>query len=226
MPLKQARYQGVRAEMQPGDIIAFSGKGHFSELIKWTTRSQVSHVGIVYESKVLFPNGPQQGRVVDVMESTTLHKDPKTGQRVAGVQRNRMSLRVRYYEGMIWWLPLGKESRSKLKLKAFTDFLLHSEGKNYDMPQAIMSALDAMDGVEILDLTTYNQEDFAAFFCSELAAAALEAGGVIKKINASEVTPIDLCTFNLYAKDYYQIKGRRAKITDFNTRSAEDFGMR
>nr|WP_319394899.1 hypothetical protein [uncultured Desulfobacter sp.] len=159
------------------------------------------------------------------MESTTLHEDPETGERVAGVQRNRMSLRVKYYNGTMWWLPLSQQSREKLDLKSFTDFLLHSEGKKYDMPQAIKSALDAMDGVSILNLMTYNQEDFASFFCSELAAAALEAGGVIGSINASEVTPIDLCSFNLYASDYYCIKGTRKAITDYSIRSPEKFGM-
>lgn len=46
-----AQYDRVRDRMQPGDIIAFSGKGNFSELIKWVTRSEVSHIGIVFESK-------------------------------------------------------------------------------------------------------------------------------------------------------------------------------
>jgi len=226
MALKKAQYTEVRPKMLPGDIIAFSGKGNFSELIKWATRSEVSHVGIVYESKVLFPDGPQPGHVVDVMESTTLHENPETGERLAGVQRNRLSLRVKYYEGMMWWLPLSEESRAKLDLKAFMDFLLHSEGKKYDMPQAIKSALDGMDSVSVLNLMTYNQEDFSAFFCSELATAALEAGGVIGKINSSEVTPIDLCSFEIYSKDHYQIKGKKTKITDYNVRSPEKFGMR
>lgn len=226
MAVKKATYQQVRARMKPGDIIAFSGKGHFSEIIRWQTRSGISHVGIIFESKVLFPGGPQPGRVVDVMESVTLHDDPKTGKRVAGVQRKRMSHRVEYYDGEMWWLPLSRKSRDNLDLEAFTDFLLHCEGKQYDLPQAIRSALDAMDGVSILKLVTYNHEDFAAFFCSELAAAALEAAGVIGSINASEVTPIDLCRFNLYAKDYYCIKGAGNKIPDYNVHSPEKFGMR
>lgn len=212
--------------MKPGDIIAFSGKGHFSEIIKWATCSQVSHVGIVYESKVLLDGEAQEGCVVDIMESTTLHTDPATGQRVAGVQRNRMSLRLKYYEGDMWWLPLSEESRAKLDLVKFTNFLLHYEGRPYDMPQAVKSALDAMDGISILNLATYNNEDFASFFCSELAAAALEAGGVINNINASEVTPIDLCAFNIFAQDYYQIKGNEKNISDFNSREAENFGTR
>ena len=164
MPLRQAKYPEVRDRLKPGDIVAFSGKGDFSQVIKWATRSQVSHVGVVFESKVLFPEGPQPGRVVDIMESTTLHTNPKTGERTAGLQRNRKSLRVEYYDELMWWLPLSEERREVLDLKKFTDFLMHSEGKKYDMPQAIKSALDAMDGIDILNLLTYNQEDFAAFF--------------------------------------------------------------
>ncbi len=54
MALMEANYQDIRAQIKPGDIIAFSGKGNFSEIIKWATKSEVSHVGVVYESKAFF----------------------------------------------------------------------------------------------------------------------------------------------------------------------------
>ena len=225
MSLEQIGYQEVRGRMKPGDIIAFSGKGHFSELIKWGTRSEVSHVGIIFESKVLFDGDPQPGKVVDIFESTTLQEDPKTGQRIAGVQKNRMSDRVKYYDGSIWWLPLRKNARNRLNLKKFIDFLLHQDDKPYDMPQALKSAFDFLEQVG-LNGFTYNTEDFSAFFCSELAAAALDAAGVISNINASEVTPIDLCRFNIYKQTYYQIKGGATYIGGYNSMSPEGFGLR
>lgn len=70
----------------------------------------------------------------------------------------------------------------------------------------------------------YNIEDFSTFFCSELVAAGLEAGGAIKSINASEVTPIDLCMFSLYQPDYYQIKGKISEIRGFNSIDPEGWG--
>lgn len=206
--------------MQPGDIIAFSGKGQFSELIKWATRSSVSHIGIVFESKVVFSDKAQPGVIVDVFESTTLHVDPATGKRVAGVQRNRMSDHVKYYDGHIWWLPLSKDARSKLNTKKFTDFLLHQDDKEYDMPQAIASGVDILDAAAI----TKNREDFSKFFCSELAAAALESAGVIRSINASEVTPADLCSFALFESTYHLLKGGKRGINGFNSMSPEGFG--
>ncbi len=225
MTYKQTDYKEVRGKMKPGDIIAFSGKGHFSEIIKWATRAPVSHVGIVFESKVFFGNDSQPGKVVDIFEATTLHEDPKTGKKIAGVQKNRMSDRIKYYDGDIWWLPLSKKARSKLNLKRFIDFLMHQDDKEYDLPQAVKSALDVLDKVPLLGKTTYNTEDFSSFFCSELATAALEEGGVIKEINSSEVTPIDLCRFNLFGQTYYQIKGGKKEIGGYNSSNPEGFGL-
>jgi len=198
MGIKVAEYKEIRSNMLPGDIIVFSGKGHFSEVIKWATTPEVAHVGIVFETKVLFAGTVQDGCVVNVMESTTMCVDPESDKRIAGVQRNRMSKRIEYYNGTIWWLPPNADSRRKLNEKKheFMNVLLHSIDKPSDMPQAIRSAIDAMDGIALINTSTYNDEDYAAFFCSELASAALEGGGVINAINASEVTPVDLCRFS------------------------------
>lgn len=98
----------------------------------------------------------------------------------------------------------------------FYDFLIHQERKEHDMPQAIKSALDALDNIPVIGNATHNLEDFARFFCSELVAAGLEAAGAISSINASEVTPIDLCSFCLFEADYYQLKGDRKEIRGYN----------
>ena len=52
---------------------------------------------------------------------------------------------------------------------------------------------------------TLNPEDFSRFFCSELAAAALEEAGMVPRLNASEVTPIDLCQWAIYEPTYHQL---------------------
>ena len=224
MGIKIADYKVIRKEMQPGDVIAFSGKGNVSDIIKWATRSQVSHVGIVFESKVVLDDTAQKGIIVDVMESTTLQLKKEASKAISGVQRNRLSDHITYYNGNIWWLPLKSTIRSKMNMVALTDFLLHSENKEYDVPQAIMSAIDVLDKTPLLGSLTCNVEDFSKFFCSELVAAALEAGNAIKSLNASEVTPIDLCMFSIYENDYYQIKGKETKIAGYNTTSPEGFG--
>ena len=212
MPVIQMAYEEIRDRMQPGDVIAFSGKGNLSEVIRWATRSQVSHVGVVLQSKLLVGATPQDGFFNQIIESTSLNG-------FSGVTITRLSDRVYAYDGDMWWLPLSEESRENLNLQRFFDFLIHQERKPYDVPQAIRSALDTLDGIPFLgSATTHNVEDFGQFFCSELVAAGLEAGGVIENINASEVTPVDLCRFNLYADEYVQFRGDgEQQIHQFNS---------
>ena len=217
MSLKSKQYKEVRNQMKPGDIVAFSGKGNFSEIIKWATRSVVSHVGIILQSKLLINDEPQAGKFNQIIESASLNG-------FSGVTISRLSDRIDTYNGEIWWLPLSDEARAKLDMKTFFDFLLHQNRKEYDMPQAVKSTLDALDKIPILGKASHNTEDFSKFFCSELAAAGLEAGGVIGSLNASEVTPIDLCKFNIFTNEYRQIKGGERPIGGFNTLSPEGWG--
>ncbi|MBB5019137.1 hypothetical protein HNQ59_002435 [Chitinivorax tropicus] len=205
MAMEYRSYSSIRDTVQPGDIMAFGGKGEFSDIIKWATRSVVSHVGIVLQSTV----GGIELAMNQLIESTSLNG-------FSGVTINRLSDRVDQYDGEIWWLPLGKKTRAKLDLTAFLKWCLMQDRKPYDMPQAVKSALDQLDKVPILGHATHNVEDFARFFCSELAAAALEAGGAVPELNASEVTPVDLCSFNIYDDLYVQVKGARKEIRTYN----------
>lgn len=211
-------YTQQRKHMHPGDVIAFGGKGQFSDIIKWATRSSVSHIGVIMQSKMFYGNTPQPGFFNQVIESTSLNG-------FSGVITSRLSDRIAHYQGEIWWLPLSSAAKKKLKMQAFFDFCLHQKGKPYDVPQAVKSAFDAMDKVPLIGRLTHNVEDYSKFFCSELVAVALKKGGVIKKINASEVTPIDLCRFDFFAKDYFQLKGAKKLIRGFNSLSPEGFGQ-
>lgn len=209
-------YEEARDKMQPGDVIAFSGKGNVSEVIKLFTKSEVSHVGVVYKTKQV--NDADPNRYMNMlMESTSLDN-------FSGVIMTRLSDRIKDYDGNLWWLPLSQASRSKLDITKFFDFLVKQEGKAYDTKQAIKSALDALDDAPFLRGTTYNKEDFSKFFCSELVAAALEDAGAINNINSSEVTPIDLCTFNIYDNSYYQLKGADTLIKGFSSVKPDGWG--
>ncbi len=213
-----AKYSDVRAQMKAGDVIAFSGKGDFSEVIKWATRAPVSHVGVILQTKLLIDQNEQPGMFNQVIESTTLNG-------FSGVSISRLSDRIETYDGEIWWLPIEKGLWNKMDKKAFYDFLIHQDHKPYDMPQAIKSALDAFDSVPVAEKLTHNKEDFARFFCSELVTASLEAAGAISAINASEVTPIDLCSFRLYENDYFQLKGGKKEIRAYNSLKADGWGQ-
>jgi hypothetical protein len=213
MPWKQADYADVRHQMQPGDVIAFSGKAHLPEFIKWATCSTVSHVGVIFQSRLLIEGERQH----QIMESTLLNG-------FLGVITSRLDDRIESYEGSVWWLPLSETVRRKMDLEKFQTFLLQQEGKPYDVPQAIKSALDTQEDHPLLGQVTHNIEDFSKLFCSELVAAALEASGAISHLNASEVTPIDLCRFAIYKPDYYQLKGEKELIDGYNTLAPEGWG--
>ncbi|WP_306548081.1 hypothetical protein [Desulfobulbus sp.] len=219
MAVEQIFYRDARSMMKPGDVIAFGGKGEFSEIIKFATFSEVSHVGVILQTQVM-KEDPTDRFFNQIIESTSLNG-------FNGVNISRFSDRLSTYNGELWWLPLSDDSRTKLDAKKFYDFLFNEakEKKAYDMPQAIKSALDALDNLPVFGHgPTYNKEDFSKFFCSELVAAGLEAGGAISTVNASEVTPIDLCRWNIYSETYYQLKGdKNKKITRYNTLSPTDW---
>ncbi|MFT6986916.1 MAG: hypothetical protein ACJAT7_002766 [Psychromonas sp.] len=221
MSAKQISYQEARDLMQPGDVIAFGGKGHFSEIIKFATFSGVSHVGVILQTKI--PED-ETGRFFNqIIESTSLNG-------FNGVNVSRFSDRLNTYSGELWWLPLKNSIRETLFNKAkFFDFLFNQakERKAYDMPQAIKSVVDALDKLPFgMHGVGYNQEDFSKFFCSELVCAGLEVSGAVGSVNASEVTPIDLCRWNIYEDSYYQLKGESSKrISRFNTASPSDWNL-
>jgi len=222
MSAKQITYVEARELMKPGDVIAFGGKGHFSEIIKFATFSSVSHVGVILQTKI--PEEENSKRFFNqIIESTSLNG-------FNGVNVSRFSDRLSTYEGELWWLPLNKKIRDDLfDQKKFFDFLFNQakDRKPYDTPQALKSAVDALDNLPFgMHGPGYNKEDFSKFFCSELVSAGLEIAGAVGSVNASEVTPIDLCRWSIYEDSYYQLKGESSKrISRFNTSSPADWNV-
>lgn len=101
MAMHTISYEEARPRMQAGHVIAFGGKSQFSEIIKMSTRADVSHVGSILQTQVLDSGGERFFN--QVIESTELHG-------FSGVQVLRLSDRLTY-EGEIWWLPLRGEVR-------------------------------------------------------------------------------------------------------------------
>lgn len=192
--LIETKYHKIRERIKNYDVIAFSGKGITSSLIK--IFSGVTHVALVMK-----PTLRTGERLNLIIEATSLDGN-------SGVVVNRLSNRLKYYEGEAWWLPLKEELRIKADGKEAYEWLKKQKGKPYDYKQAIGSALD---------LLWNNEEDFSKFFCSETIAAFYELRGIIGEINASEVMPSDLCKFNLYKEDYYQLIGETKEIKGYNT---------
>lgn len=170
--MKELKYSEVRSEMRTGDIIAFAGNNVFANAIKLFTGKckndhYVSHVAMV--SQAIVGNHD----LIQVIESCKKEN-------VVGVQFNRMSDHMKYYDGDIWWYPIKRDY--PVATNIMLRWLLAQEGKPYDLGQAILSALDFVPQLE----------DSAALFCSELCAEALEVGKVIAEVNSSKTLPVEL----------------------------------
>ncbi len=216
MPLKEMSYEVARPLMQPGDVIAFGGHTWVSSIIKWATRSPVSHLGVILQTRSL--NDQSTTRFFNLVVESTIWEN------FIGVDDARLSDRLDGYGGDAWWLPLSDQTRQRFNEAAFFDFLYSVKHKSFDLPQAIQAACDFADRKnhdKVRD-SFQNQEDLSRFYCSELVAAALKAAGVVGKINSSEVTPVDLCCWNLFKPDYYCMKKAKPKkkaleITGYNS---------
>lgn len=221
--MKIAQYDDVHRQIKSGDVIAFAGNDPLSEVVRVSTQSAVSHVGMawVYDpveqqgTEEASPDRPGSSLKIDIVESHPLCFDQDTGKPKMGVQRNCFKTLIDTYDGQIWWLPLSPEKRRQFDFQAFADFVVESEHRAYDFIQAVLAGLDILDDVGL----TRAKEDHSSFFCSELVAAAFKKAGLIDQVNSSEVTPIDLCRFPIYDDDYYLLCGQAIPIAGYNSRS-------
>lgn len=177
-------YNNIRGQIKTGDLIAFSGSGLVSELIKWKTKSDISHVAIVLETQYL----KGEKRII-LLESTTLNNLPdlKTGEFIKGVQQQLLSKRINTYNGQCYWCGLNVDLSGDKK-QYMVNWLTktHSKKTKYDNVQALGSALDLFDKLGLA-----NKPDFSNLFCSELVAKAYKKAGLFFG-NPSEQTPADV----------------------------------
>jgi hypothetical protein len=215
--ITRKNYNEINRAMQVGDVIAFGGDSLFSKWTKLTTNSSVTHTAVIVDPD--FGESTDDGCTNCVAESTVFNGK-------SGVMFNSLSERVKTYQGDIWWLPLAEGARETLEHNKinFNDFLQEQQGKKYDIWQLFGSTVDATDSVPLLHHLSRNTEDFSSWFCSELVAAAFNIAGVTNRVNASEVTPIDLCQFNIYAENYIQFKGEEKDITGINSLVPDGWG--
>jgi hypothetical protein len=139
----------ARDAFQTGDLLCFRGRGWLSAAIRLVTKSEYSHVGLVY----LF-----EGRVY-CMEAVG-----------SGVRLILMSELVRHYDGGIDWFEL-RDAPVASRASAL-GFAFAQLGKRYDT-RGILRFLWAklMGNIP----RTRDQDEW---FCSELAAAAWDRAGV------------------------------------------------
>lgn len=173
-------YSNIRGDLKTGDIVLFSGKGAFSDIIKYGTLSKWSHVGMIL-------NIPEYD-FLTVWESTTLSniKDLETDRPRKGVQLVPLSDRVQKYSGDITVRQLQGDDLPDNSLRKLMDLRRELKGKEYERSklELIKSAYDGPFG--------NNKEDLSSIFCSELVAEAYQRLGLLAEDKSSnEYTPAD-----------------------------------
>ena len=173
------KYLEIRPRLDTGDIVLFSGESFVSKIIKWGTKSNWSHVGMVIKIPVW--------DFVLLFESTTLNTllDLTTDRPVKGVQIVPLSHRISTYEGQIG-IRLLQIERTKKMLEDLTAFCVEMRGVPYEKNkiELLKAAYDGWLGE--------NKENLSSVACSEVLAAGFKRCRVLNDRQASnERTPED-----------------------------------
>ena len=141
-------YSAARPRFIAGDLLCFKGRGFVSWAIRRVTKSDYSHVGLVfnYESRVF------------CLESVG-----------TGVRLILMSELVRHYEGGIDYFSIKASEAEK---KSAISWAFGQLGKKYDTIGIYRFLRHIMGG----DVSVMRQND--EWFCSELVAKAYKEAGV------------------------------------------------
>ncbi len=174
-------------EFQTGDLLAFSGTGLFSWVIKVGTLSRISHVAVV-----LVEDG-----VPWICESTTLTTSPDgvTGEIKKGVQKHLLKNRVKQYDGEVYYYRLKKEYPEKAQQAIKEWCNKKHKGTGYDAVQAVISGFDLFDHIPDI-----SEEDLEKLFCSEMYAKLTNIAyhawhGYEPIANPSKENPAEVCDY-------------------------------
>lgn len=196
-------YGNVRTELDTGDVAIFGGHYRLSEIIRFVTRSPVSHVATII----------RDGARISFVEASEGDMYPER----EGVIISYFSNSIPFYKGDIWIARLDEEIRKRADIEKMKSFLLQQVGKGYDYHNMPKAGLDLLDRIGI----TRTKENWSKMFCSELVAAGLKVAGVLpENTNTGELSPIDIIRLKIFNPVYYQIKAfkyRAVKLPGFNT---------
>lgn len=187
------------SQISPGDVIAFSGNGLDSQIIRWFTRSPYSHVVIVLDTE--YPN--KQGEDVLIAESTTYTTVPDFKQQKCfkGVQVHWLSHWLDSYKscGRAWWFPL-QQKLSQEKMTQMQSWLWHLyESQTPFACRKSVSAWLTQNKYFKTEPLEKHPKTSVGLFCSELVTEALQIGGIIDaKLNPATHTPKDLMNLDCF----------------------------
>jgi len=149
MSSNQIHYQDYRKDFKDGDILMFKGKGLFSWMIRWKTKSEYSHAGIVawWNDRLM------------VLEAVG-----------KGVVARPISYSLKHYHGSFDYYKLKDETGiTDAKRSEMLIFAQEQIGKEYDGKAVVMFFF------KLLFKSKLNPNDHpnltAKFFCSHYVAA-------------------------------------------------------
>lgn len=219
--LVESDYASCRRKMRNFDLIACSGTGLTSSIVRLGQRYPVSHVGFVFTvqpANILVCPDPDSkdeirpskpfGWPYDTNRWAVCMLDSTSINGRWGVDIRRMSDLLRSYQkGRVWWLPLHPSVRAKFDVKAALAYSLNLLDTRYDYWQAFRAGLRGIFGGRLPMSESLNH-----IYCSELVAGVLNWGGIIGDCNVSEKRPKDVCGFKVYGEAYYQVHGKRKEL--------------
>lgn len=167
-------------DVQPGDIIGFSGNDWLSAIINLGSYGipwwSISHVGIM---------GEFDDRLL-LFESTSLEVSPCeiTGQPIHGSQAHDLDARLESYRGKVWHYPLYRplfdHERERLN-----EFLVSTIGLPYDFIGAFRSGGVGFSWLE----SQLRDSDLSSIFCSEWCAAGHADIGIFQTDDGAKWSP-------------------------------------
>lgn len=184
-------YEEVRERLGTGDIVLFSGKGRISQIIKWFSGTEYSHVAMVVHAV--------DQDAVFLWESTTLSNvaDVETGTYRKGVQLVPLSDRLERYEGTVWVRHLAP-ALSAGQRAALWQFRREVAGRPYERKKVeLFLSLFKDRGIG----GCRRQEDLSSLFCSELVAEAYQRMGLLPDVDQGGL-PSDRYTPDLFAEGH------------------------
>ncbi len=197
-------YSELRSQINPGDVIVFSGKDLPSHVVKIATQSDYVHVAIVLSVE----DDREDGNCILLAESHIDKSLPSvgTGACVQGAQIQWLEERLKTCQDPVRWAKLHPELNpaETVKLQSWL-WEIEQAQVGYDYLQAIGA------GMGICSNT-----DFSALFCSELVTRGLQiVGRVFPTINASTTTPAAVMAFPCLMPPIEIEYNQRSKQTAF-----------
>lgn len=158
----------ARADLKTGDLVLFSGKSRFSNLIKTVSGGKWSHVGMVIVEPKLHPDPLlwEATMLCDVPDISGADATP-------GVQLVTLAGRLAAYDGEVTWRSLSRPLEGP-HLERFAGHRTALANLPYERSKLELAraVYDGWGG-------TSPAEDLTSIYCAELVAEAYQVMGIL-----------------------------------------------